>query len=161
MSLSHVNPESNQPGMVNVGDKAATRRRAVAEGWVVVGASVLTALEGDDWQSPKGPVFQTAIIGGTQAVKRTAELIPFCHPLPLNGIDFTIEPVGGDRVRLTCAVETEGKTGVEMEALTGVSAAALILYDMCKALSQEMEITGIRVIEKTGGKSDILLRTHS
>ncbi len=147
--------------MVNVGEKAVTRRRAVAEGWVVLGAAVLETLEGGDWKSPKGPVFQTAIIGGTQAVKRTADLIPFCHPLPLNGIDFTIEPVGGDRVRLTCAVETEGKTGVEMEALTGVSAAALILYDMCKALSRDIEISGLRVIEKTGGKSDILPETHS
>lgn len=154
MSLSHVDPESNQPGMVDVGGKAVTQRSATAEGWVVVGKEILSTLERGDLHSKKGPVFQTAIVGGTQAVKRTAELIPFCHPLPLNGIKFSIQPDGEASIYITCTVKTEGKTGVEMEALHGVSSAALIIYDMCKALSPKMEITNIRLVQKSGGKTD-------
>ena len=154
MSLSHVDPESNQPGMVDVGGKAVTQRSATAEGWVQVGKEILSTLDGGDLQSKKGPVFQTAIVGGTQAVKRTAELIPFCHPLPLNGIKFSMQPDGDASIHITCTVKTEGKTGVEMEALHGVSSAALIIYDMCKALSPEMEIRDIRLVQKSGGKTE-------
>lgn len=146
--------------MVDVGEKAITQRSATAEGWVHVGKAILSTLEGGDLPSKKGPVFQTAIVGGTQAVKRTADLIPFCHPLPLNGIKFSIEPNGEDAVRITCTVKTEGKTGVEMEALHGVSAAALIIYDMCKALSHEIEINKIHLLKKTGGKHEFQRDTN-
>lgn len=152
-SLSHINAQ-NQPSMVDVSDKAITLRTAEAEAVLRLPQEVLDAVKGDDINSPKGPVFHTAIIAGTQAVKRTHELIPFCHPLPVEGITITIKPKDDDLV-IRCRVTCTNKTGVEMEALTGVSVAALTIYDMCKSMSHAMVIERIRLLEKTGGKSDI------
>ena len=152
-ALSHINAQ-NRPGMVDVSDKAVTLRTAVAEAILRLPHQVLKAIEGEDIISPKGPVFHTAIIAGTQAVKRTHELIPFCHPLPVEGITITIEPKD-DVLVIRCRVSCTNKTGVEMEALTGASVAALTIYDMCKSISHAMVIERIRLMEKTGGKSDI------
>lgn len=141
--------------MVNVIDKIITKRRAVAQAKMFLGEEIIALLEGDEINTKKGPVFQTAVIAGIQAVKRTADLIPMCHPLPLDGIDISIEVSDQSHIILLCSVEMEGKTGVEMEALTGASIAALTVYDMCKAISQDMVIKEVLVLEKTGGKSDI------
>ncbi len=152
-SLSHIDKQNN-PGMVDVSDKAITQRMAVAEAILRLPQEVLETMQGEDITSPKGPVFHTAIIAGTQAVKRTYELIPFCHPLPVEGITITIKPKD-DMLIIRCRVTCTNKTGVEMEALTGVSVAALTIYDMCKSMSQAMVIEHIRLLEKSGGKSDI------
>jgi len=138
--------------MVDVGDKAVTTRMAVAEGRVVMTAKTLeTVLAGD---AKKGDVLGAARIAGIMAAKRTHELIPLCHPLPVSQIAVDIEPdpaLPGLRVR--AQVKVSGKTGVEMEALTAVSVACLTIYDMAKAIERGMRIDGIRLIEKTGGKS--------
>ena len=141
--------------MVNVIDKTATKRRAVAQAKMFLGQEIVTLLNGTEIHTKKGPVFQTAIIAGVQAVKKTADLIPMCHPLPLDGINIDIEFLNKEAIKILCAVEMEGKTGVEMEALTGASIAALTVYDMCKAISQKMVIQEIKVLKKTGGKSDV------
>lgn len=141
-----------QPSMVDVSAKAPGRRTAVAEATVALGAELMARFEGDDLRGPKGPVLQTAIIAGTMAVKNTSTLIPFCHPLPIEHCHFDIKPFeGGLRVR--CEVAITGKTGVEMEAMTGVSVAALTIYDMCKAMDKSITIRDIRLVAKTGGKS--------
>ena len=108
-----------------------------------------------DLQTKKGPVIDTAIIAGTMAVKKTHELIPFCHPLNINACHISIEPDDHQNFIITCEVDIEHKTGVEMEALTGVSVAALTVYDMCKSLSHEIVISDISLQRKTGGKTDI------
>ncbi len=141
--------------MVNVIDKKITKRRAVARANMFLGKEIVNLLNGTEIHTKKGPVFQTAIIAGVQAVKKTADLIPMCHPLPLDGIDIDIQFLNEEAIKILCTVEMEGKTGVEMEALTGVSVAALTVYDMCKAISQKMVIQDMMVVEKTGGKSDI------
>ena len=151
--LSHLD-KSNRPKMVNVGDKIPTKRLARARAEMFLGEEIMKEFSQGDIQTKKGAVFQTAIIAGIQGVKKTAELIPLCHPLPLNSIDIDIEESKDNSVLITCTVETEGKTGVEMEALTGASTAALTIYDMCKAISHEMIIKEIRLVKKTGGKSD-------
>jgi len=138
--------------MVDITGKAANRRTAVAEAKMTLGAEVMDRLEGGDLKGPKGPVFQTAIIAGTMAVKKTSELIPFCHPLPVEACDFQILPEP-DGISIRCSVSTSGKTGVEMEAITGASVAALTIYDMCKALNKGIVIRETRLISKTGGKS--------
>jgi cyclic pyranopterin monophosphate synthase len=102
----------------------------------------------------KGPVFATAVVAGVQGVKRTSDLIPLCHPIPIDGCDVTIEMKEANRVAVDCIVNTTGKTGVEMEALVGASTAALCVYDMLKALSKDITIENIRLIKKSGGKSD-------
>ncbi len=150
--LSHVDA-GNRPTMVDVGDKAVTRREAEAQARVRLPAAVRAAIDGDEIRAPKGPVFQTAIIAGTMAVKRTHELIPFCHPLPVDGCRIDIRLDGEDAL-ISCRVRVTARTGVEMEALTGASVAALTIYDMCKALSHEMQIDELRLVMKTGGKSD-------
>ncbi len=150
--LSHID-ERNQPTMVEVADKAVTRRQAHAQARVHLPAAVLSALADGEIQGPKGPVLQTAIIAGTQAAKRTHELIPFCHPLGIEGCKIAITP-DGDELVIDCRVTVTHKTGVEMEALTGASVAALTVYDMCKALSHDMVIKSLRLISKSGGKSD-------
>lgn len=142
--------------MVNVIDKKITKRTAVARANMFLGKEIVELLNGSDIQTKKGPVFQTAIIAGVQAVKKTSDLIPMCHPLPLDGIDIDIQFLNKEAIQILCTVEMEGKTGVEMEALTGASMAALTVYDMCKAISQKMIIQEVMVIKKTGGKSDIL-----
>lgn len=153
--FSHIGKD-NQPKMVNVIDKKITKRRAVAQAKMLLGKEIVGLLNGTEIHTKKGPVFQTAIIAGVQAVKKTAHLIPMCHPLPLDGIDIDIQFLSEDTISIICAVEMQGKTGVEMEALTGASVAALTVYDMCKAISQEMVIQNIKVLKKTGGKSDIV-----
>ena len=141
--------------MVNVIDKKITKRKAVARANMFLGQEIIGLLDNDEIKTKKGPVFQTAVIAGIQAVKRTADLIPMCHPLPLDGIEIDIDFLDDAHIKIQCSVEMEGKTGVEMEALTGVSIAALTIYDMCKAISQKMVIKDIKVIQKSGGKSDL------
>jgi len=152
--LSHVD-ESNQPTMVDVTAKAATLRTAHAQARVRLPEAVCRGLAGNELHTPKGPVFQTAIIAGTMAAKRTHELIPFCHPLGIEGCRITIAMEEPATAVIDCRVRVEHKTGVEMEALTGAAVAALTIYDMCKALSHDMVISEVRLIAKTGGKSDI------
>lgn len=152
--FSHINKD-NQPKMVNVGDKKVTKRKATASAHMFLGKEILAHFKSDDISTKKGPVFQTAIIAGIQAVKKTSDIIPMCHPLLINGVDISISVVNETDIEIQCEVSIEGKTGVEMEALTGASAAALTIYDMCKAISQKMVIKEIKLLEKTGGKSDI------
>lgn len=139
--------------MVDVADKAVTERTAHASACISLPPEVRAAIEGEDIQTKKGPVFQTAIIAGTMAAKRTHELIPFCHPLGLESckIEIALEQ---DSAVINCRVRVHHKTGVEMEALTGATVAALTVYDMCKALSHDMVVGDVRLISKTGGKSD-------
>ena len=151
--FSHIT-DKNQPKMVNVGEKAITKRKAVAKALMFLGSEIISHFTNDEIITKKGPVFQTAIIAGIQAVKRTSDLIPMCHPLLINGVDIDITVIDQEYIEILCTVEIEGKTGVEMEALTGASIAALTIYDMCKALSQKMIINEIKLVEKTGGKSD-------
>ena len=150
--FSHID-QNNQPGMVDVSAKENTRRSATAQSIIDVGPELMALLEDGDIQSKKGPVFHTAIIAGTMAAKKTSELIPFCHPLPLESAKFTIEPSSDTLITITCTCITTGRTGIELEALSGVSGAAPTIYDMCKAISKNIRITETRLIEKTGGKS--------
>lgn len=149
--LSHLN-EAGEARMVDVSAKAVTERTAIAEGFVAMAPETLDLILSGN--APKGDVLATARIAGIMAAKRTAELIPLCHPLPLTQVtvDFTPsrDPAG---LRVEAAAKVEGKTGVEMEALTAVSVACLTLYDMVKAVDRGLEFTGIRLIEKTGGRS--------
>jgi cyclic pyranopterin phosphate synthase len=151
--FSHID-SGNQPTMVDVSDKVVTERRAHASAKVVLPPAVREAIQGDDIQMPKGPVFQTAIIAGTMAAKRTHELIPFCHPLGLESCKIAIAMNDAGEAVIDCRVRVNHKTGVEMEALTGASVAALTIYDMCKALSHDMVIGDVRLESKSGGKSD-------
>jgi cyclic pyranopterin phosphate synthase len=152
--FTHIN-KKNQPKMVNVGDKSITKRKATAVSKMYLGQEVISCFQNDELTTKKGPVFQTAIVAGIQAVKKTAELIPMCHPLLINGVDIDIHVIDDAHIEILCTVSIEGKTGVEMEALTGVSITALAIYDMCKAISQEMIIKETKLLVKTGGKSDI------
>lgn len=151
--LSHVG-SNGQPRMVDVGDKMATRREAWARAEVVFPPAVARALKRDGLSTAKGPVFQTAIIAGVAAAKQTSSLIPFCHPLPLEhiAIDLVLK---GTRAVIDCRVRLTHKTGVEMEALTGASVAALTVYDMCKALSHDLRIAEVRLMSKSGGRRDV------
>lgn len=152
--LSHVDGD-NQPRMVDVGGKVATAREATARSIVVAPAVVMDLLADGEIRGPKGPVFQTAIIAGTQAVKRTSDLIPFCHPLPVENCRITITVNAAREIVIDCTVGVFHKTGVEMEALVGASVAALTLYDMCKALTHEICIRETRLLRKRGGKRDV------
>ena len=154
MEFTHIN-ENNDPVMVNVANKNITQREAVAKGYVYLPEEVLAKFEDGDIQSKKGPVFHTAMIAATMGVKKTSELIPFCHPISIESCEVKIHLASDRHVEITCTVGCSGKTGVEMEALTGVHIAALTVYDMCKALSQKMVIQDIGLVKKTGGKSDI------
>ena len=140
--------------MVDVTEKTATERFAHATAKVFLPSEVREAIEGDDIRSPKGPVFQTAIIAGTMGAKKTHELIPFCHPLGLESCKIEIAVDEAGAAVIDCRVRVTHKTGVEMEALTGASVAALTVYDMCKALSHDIVIGEVQLLEKTGGKSD-------
>ena len=151
-SFSHLNAEGN-PAMVDVGAKTVTRRMARAQSVVALGPEIMQHLSGTDITTKKGPVFQTAIIAGTMAAKRTDDLIPLCHSLGLDNCQITITTKGTDAI-VDCLVSTEGKTGVEMEALVGASVAALTIYDMCKAFSHDIIIRETKLMEKTGGKRD-------
>jgi cyclic pyranopterin phosphate synthase len=140
------------PSMVDVSDKASNKRTAVAEVRVELGAEIIARFENNDLQGPKGPVIQTAIIAGTMAAKKTGDLIPFCHPLPVEHCGFKITP-DESGIIIRCEVITTGKTGVEMEAMTGTSVAALTVYDMCKAMNKGIHIQNLHLVSKTGGKS--------
>lgn len=152
--LSHIDARG-RPAMVDVGAKPVTRRSALAVARVIFPDAVATQLRAEGWNSTKGPVLDTAIIAGTMAVKRTHELIPFCHPLAIDGCRFEMDFVSGNELLIRCEVKIAHKTGVEMEALTGASVAALTVYDMCKALSHEIVIAEIRLHDKQGGKRRI------
>ncbi len=152
--LTHVD-SANRPTMVDVGDKAATHRTARARAVVLFPANVIAATQNETTlRTKKGPVFDTAIVAGVMAAKRTHELIPFCHPIPLEDCKISIDWGSEGEVVIECAVRATHKTGVEMEALTGAMTAALTVYDMCKALSHGIEIRDVRLISKTGGKKD-------
>ena len=151
MKFSHIDHEQ-RPTMVDVSDKTPSKRTAVAESRVRFPPAVTAALRDNGLRTPKGPVFDTAIVAGVMGAKRTHELIPFCHPLGLESCRITIE-MEGDTAVIHCMVSVHHKTGVEMEALTGASIAALTLYDMCKALSHDIIIGDTRLIAKDGGKS--------
>lgn len=155
-TLSHVDAKG-RPGMVDVAAKAVTLRIARAEAEVALPAAVRKLFSRGEVRSAKGPVFQTAILAGTMAAKRTSELIPLCHPLALEGCRIEIK-LRGTVAHVACEVRIQHKTGVEMEALTGASVAALTIYDMCKALSHDIEIRRVRLVEKRGGKSDYTKR---
>ena len=150
--LSHID-EQNRPTMVDVSDKVATDREAHARTIVELPAEVVAELDGDEITTKKGPVFATAIIAGVMAAKKTHELIPFCHPLGLENCKITIG-VSGRQAIVDCRCKVHHKTGVEMEALTGATVAALAIYDMCKAMSHDIVIRETRLMAKTGGKQD-------
>ncbi|MBV7531677.1 cyclic pyranopterin monophosphate synthase subunit MoaC [Chitinophaga jiangningensis] len=150
--FTHLN-KSGQPAMVDVSNKDITFRVAVAESRIFLPAEVREQFQGQDIQTRKGGVFQTAIIAGIMAAKKTPELIPLCHTLLLDGVDVSIVLENEEAV-IRCTVKTTGKTGVEMEALTGASVAALTVYDMCKAFTHDMVIRETKLISKTGGKQD-------
>jgi cyclic pyranopterin monophosphate synthase len=151
--FTHVDA-AGRPTMVDVGDKAVTHRTATAEARVRFPAAVAHALAEASFATAKGPVFHTAIVAGVMGAKRTHELIPFCHPLGLERCDIAID-MDGDEAVIRCTVSIHHKTGVEMEALTGVSIAALTIYDMCKALSHDIVISETRLVAKQGGKRDL------
>jgi len=152
-NLSHID-KKNQPTMVDVSGKTPTNREAHARAIVDFPAAVASRFSGGDIETAKGPVFTTAIVAGVMAAKRTHELIPFCHPLGLSNCKVTIELDDESRAIIDCRCKVHHRTGVEMEALTGASVAALTVYDMCKALSHEIVIRETRLISKTGGKED-------
>jgi len=150
--LTHVD-KANRPTMVDVGDKAVTTRTASARARVVFPADAVVQ-SGEALRTKKGPVFDTAIIAGVMAAKRTHDLIPFCHPLPLEDCKIEIAWGAPNEIVIECSVRATHKTGVEMEALTGASVAALTIYDMCKALTHGIEIRDVALLSKTGGKRD-------
>jgi cyclic pyranopterin phosphate synthase len=149
--LTHLDAEG-RPAMVDVSDKLITAREATAECRVRFPAGVATHLHATGLKSAKGGIVETAIIAGTMAVKRTHELIPFCHPLPIDGCRIVIDWLDGNALRIECRVRTTHRTGVEMEALTGATIAALTVYDMCKALSHAIVIGPAKLLGKRGGK---------
>jgi len=152
-SFSHLD-KNGQATMVDVSEKQITHRVAVAQSIVVLPDEVLAQLVNGDVQTKKGSVFQTAIIAGIMAAKKTGELIPLCHPLGLDNCKITIELNEHNEVIIRCTASITAKTGVEMEALVGASIAALTVYDMCKALSHDIIIKETKLVEKTGGKYD-------
>jgi cyclic pyranopterin phosphate synthase len=145
---------ANRPTMVDVGGKEATQRMAIAEAIVRLPPNVAAELRSTGHRTKKGPIFDTAIIAGVMAAKKTHELIPFCHPMGFDNCSVEIEDKGDAALVIRCRVSIHHRTGVEMEAMTGASVAALTIYDMCKALSHDIEITTVRLVEKTGGKRD-------
>ena len=154
--LSHVDEQGNAR-MVDVGDKPDTMREAMARGAVFMRAGTLRMVQRNEVQ--KGDVLSVAKIAGIMAAKRTAELIPLCHPLPLTSVDLAFRLFEDEgRIEIQSRARVVGKTGVEMEALTAVAAAALTIYDMCKAVDREITISDIRLVEKRGGRSGIFRR---
>ena len=154
--FTHIAASGN-PQMVDVSVKKVTQRVAKAQAVVFLGEEIMSQLQGDELITKKGPVFQTAIIAGVMGAKKTSELIPFCHPLGLEDVQIIITP-DKETVIINATTRVTGKTGVEMEALTAVSVAALTVYDMCKALSQDIVVQDIRLMEKVGGKKDFRRR---
>jgi len=157
--LTHLDA-ANRPTMVDVGAKNATLREASAEATIKLPPAVARELARTGHRTKKGPVFDTAIVAGVMAAKRTHELIPFCHPLALERCSVDIASQKGGRIHVVCSVAVHHKTGVEMEALVGASAAALTIYDMCKALSHDIVIESTRLLRKTGGKRDFQRKTR-
>jgi cyclic pyranopterin phosphate synthase len=154
MSLTHIDKQNN-PTMVDVSDKNISKRTATATSTVIFPDEVKAFFNNNELVTKKGPVYHTAIIAGVMAAKKTHELIPFCHPLAIENCKIDIQTNAHGNAEIVCTVSLHHKTGVEMEALTGASVAALTIYDMCKALSHEIEITATKLLNKTGGKSDI------
>jgi cyclic pyranopterin phosphate synthase len=152
--LTHVDA-AGRPAMVDVSGKDVTAREAVAECLLRFPAPVAESLRAAGMATKKGAVADTAIVAGTMAVKRTHELIPFCHPLPIDGCRFDVGWKDARVLRIECAVKTTHRTGVEMEALTGATVAALTVYDMCKALSHAIVIGPARLLGKRGGRRDV------
>ena len=152
-TLSHVDATKGLPRMVDVSNKTTTTRKAIARCRVVFPPDAWDTLTASGFAGKKGPVLATAVVAGVQGAKRTSELIPFCHPVALDACDVSFEEQEL-ALEVTCAVTTTHRTGVEMEALSGASIAALAVYDMTKALSHSITIEDLRLIEKTGGKSD-------
>ena len=150
--LSHID-ESGNASMVDVSNKQASVRTATASGKVIFPPNVFETLAAKDFLGHKGSIIQTAVIAGIQAVKKTSDLIPLCHQLNLSKIQIDITPVE-NALQINCTVKCNEQTGVEMEALTGVSVSALTIYDMCKALSHDIKISEIQLEQKTGGKND-------
>ncbi|CAA6695450.1 MULTISPECIES: cyclic pyranopterin monophosphate synthase MoaC [unclassified Lentimonas] len=156
MEFTHIDKDQ-RPTMVDVSEKNVTERTAIAESFVNLGPEIMSALTEAGWSGKKGPILDTAVIAGTMAAKKTSELIPFCHPLNLKSIKIKIEPVDDSRLRIEAFVKVLDQTGIEMEALTAASVAALTIYDMCKAVSKDIVIAETRLVKKTGGKSDYTL----
>jgi cyclic pyranopterin phosphate synthase len=153
-AFTHID-ERSQPAMVDIGEKAVTPRVAIAEARVRFPPAVAAQLRESGFAMGKGPVFQTAIIAGVMAAKRTHELIPFCHPLGLENCRVDVAMNDRDEAVVQCTASIHHRTGVEMEALTGASVAALTIYDMCKALSHEIVIAETRLLAKRGGRRDV------
>ncbi|MCB0687352.1 MAG: cyclic pyranopterin monophosphate synthase MoaC [Saprospiraceae bacterium] len=152
-SFSHVDHQGN-PSMVDVSLKAITHRTATAKATVHLPPSVIEKLQGEEIHTKKGPVLQTAILAGIMGAKKTSELIPLCHPLALENCKVSFQWDDHQQLVIYCTAEITGKTGVEMEALTGAGVAALTVYDMCKAFSHDIVIKDICLMEKSGGKRD-------
>jgi cyclic pyranopterin phosphate synthase len=152
--LTHINAKG-EPSMVDISGKSATNRVARARAIVLVGKEILATLKEGDLQTKKGPVFQTAILAGIMAAKKTSDLIPLCHPIGLDDCQVEIQ-IKGEKIEIISTTSVTSKTGVEMEALTAASVAALTVYDMCKAMSHNIIIKEIRLLEKTGGKKDFI-----
>lgn len=153
MEFTHFN-EKGRARMVDVSEKSETQRKAVARGYIKMASETINMVT--EGRMKKGDVLSVAQIGGICGAKKTWDLIPMCHNILLTGADISFE-IGEDRIWIEAIVKTTGKTGVEMEALTAVSVAALTIYDMCKAVDKHMVIGDIKLIEKTGGKSDFKL----
>jgi cyclic pyranopterin phosphate synthase len=151
--LSHID-KNGLPTMLDVGHKPRSFREAKARSRVFLPSSILEAFSDGEIQTKKGPVFQTAIIAGTMAAKKTSELIPFCHPLPIDSCKIEISLKDGNYAEVIAHLSCEAKTGIEMEALVAASTAALTIYDMCKCLSHEVRIESTELLLKRGGKSD-------
>ncbi len=155
MKLNHLGNDG-RPVMVDVTEKKDTYRTAAAEGYIKVNEKIYDIIEKGN--GAKGDVLGTATVAGIMAVKKTWEIIPMCHQIPVGGCNMDFELDEKEKlVKCTCTVKTTGKTGAEMEALTGVSVALLTVYDMCKALDKTMEISDIRLLEKTGGQSGTVI----
>jgi cyclic pyranopterin phosphate synthase len=156
MKLTHID-DKNNPTMVDISEKSISLREATAKSIVKLPDIISREInENGELNLKKGPVFHTAIIAGTMAIKKTSELIPFCHPLLITSAKIKINLLDKNTIEVLCTVKIEGKTGVEMEALTGATIAALTIYDMCKALSHEIIIESTQLVEKRGGKRKII-----
>lgn len=151
--FTHLDSAGN-PSMVDVGGKKVTKRTAKARSIIVVDDIILAQFKETDIQTKKGPVFQTAILAGVMGAKKTSDLIPLCHPLGLDNCQVQIHINKAQEIVIDCTASLTAKTGVEMEALTGATIAALTIYDMCKAFSHNIVIKETKLMEKTGGKKD-------
>lgn len=154
--FTHLDAAGN-PSMVDVGAKKVTKRIAKARSILAVDEEIIAQFTDGDIQTKKGPVFQTAIIAGVMGAKKTSDLIPLCHPLGLDNCQIAIHVNGAKEIVVECTASLSGKTGVEMEALTGATVAALTIYDMCKAFSHNIIIKETRLMAKSGGKRDFVL----